>query len=203
MVEAFFYGMVLSLGLIIPLGVQNIFVFNQGITQRRYLHALPGALTAFACDFALIAAAVMGVSELVSHLPFLKEVLLITGGLFLIIMGWLTWNNHNSINMNKPPLTIKAQILFTLSVSLLNPHALLDTITVIGTNSLQFHSEEKYAFMLGCALLSLLWFLFLSLSGHLIKKTEVAGTVIPILNKVSAGIMWVIAWYLLENFWTG
>ena len=42
--------------------------------------------------------------------------------------------------------TIKRQIIFSMSVSLLNPHALLDTIGVIGTSSLQFSGHEKMVF---------------------------------------------------------
>lgn len=44
--NAFLYGVMLAFGLIIPLGVQNIFAFNQGATQRHFLHALPSVLAA-------------------------------------------------------------------------------------------------------------------------------------------------------------
>ena len=54
MVGAFSYGVLLAFGLIIPLGVQNVFIFNQGATQQHVWHALPSVLTAFVCDVILM-----------------------------------------------------------------------------------------------------------------------------------------------------
>ena len=54
MAEAFIHGFILSFGLILPLGVQNVFVFNQGALQKRFIHALPVVLTASLCDTLLI-----------------------------------------------------------------------------------------------------------------------------------------------------
>ena len=52
-------------------------------------------------------------------------------------MGFVIWrsNPSNDIKQRKQH-AIKKQILFAASVSLLNPHAILDTIGVIGTNSI-------------------------------------------------------------------
>lgn len=36
MLEAFIHGALLAFGLILPLGIQNIFIFNQGATQKRF-----------------------------------------------------------------------------------------------------------------------------------------------------------------------
>ena len=38
---ALFHGVILALGLILPLGVQNVFVFNQGATHKKFRNALP------------------------------------------------------------------------------------------------------------------------------------------------------------------
>ena len=53
----FFHGFFLALGLILPLGVQNIFIFNQGALQRTWFQALPSAITAACCDTLLIISA--------------------------------------------------------------------------------------------------------------------------------------------------
>jgi L-lysine exporter family protein LysE/ArgO len=66
---AFIHGFILALGLILPLGAQNVFVFQQGAAQPRFLRALPAALTAAVCDTALILLAVLGVSVVVFTIP--------------------------------------------------------------------------------------------------------------------------------------
>ena len=46
MTEAILHGIILAFGLIIPLGVQNVFVFNQGALQPKFSRALPVVITA-------------------------------------------------------------------------------------------------------------------------------------------------------------
>ena len=75
MIDAFFYGFILAFGLIIPLGVQNVFVFNQGAMHARFSFALPSILTAAVCDTFLILCAVLGVSVAVFEIPWLKTII--------------------------------------------------------------------------------------------------------------------------------
>src|SRR5688572_7524741 len=108
MIHAFLYGVLLAFGLIIPLGVQNIFIFNQGATQKHFLHAMPSVLTAGICDTLLILIAVMGISLVILTIPMLKTVVLTIGFIFLIYMGWVTWKNTPaSIHTAEKPFSTK------------------------------------------------------------------------------------------------
>lgn len=62
MLQVILHGVLLALGLILPLGAQNVFVFNQGANQKKLTHALPVILTAGFCDTFLIVVAILGVS---------------------------------------------------------------------------------------------------------------------------------------------
>ena len=197
MIHAFLYGVILAFGLIVPLGVQNIFVFNQGAAQKHFLHALPSILTASICDALLILCAVLGVSVVVLTIPWLKTLIFAFGFFFLIYMGWMTWRTKPAISQKQAtPLSAKNQILFSASVSLLNPHALLDTVGVIGTSSLNFIGGEKIAYTFACILVSASWFFTLSILGHFLHKLDTAGTWIRLINKGSALIIWGIAIYI-------
>ena len=77
---AFVHGFILALGLILPLGVQNLFVLQQGMQQLRFRRTLPAVMTAASCDTLLIAGAVSGVSLLLLELLILLR-LLRRGGL--------------------------------------------------------------------------------------------------------------------------
>ena len=50
MLQAILHGVLLAIGLILPLGAQNIFVFNQGANQTKFRRALPAIITAGLCD---------------------------------------------------------------------------------------------------------------------------------------------------------
>lgn len=206
MLNAFIYGVVLAFGLIIPLGVQNIFVFNQGATQRQLTHALPSVITASLCDTILIIIAVLGVSVIVLEIPWLKTAIFLIGFFFLLYMGWVTWRSKPAVALAGKPFSTKRQIGFALSVSLLNPHALLDSVAVIGTNSINFTGEAKFAFTLACVLVSWCWFFSLSVAGHYLNRFDKSGMGIKVVNKLSAFIIWGVAfyigWQLLMPLWS-
>ena len=199
MLEPFFHGFILALGLILPLGVQNVFVFNQGALQPRFVHALPVIITASLCDTLLILISVLGVSFLILGSFWIKMILIGAGCIFLIYMGWTTWNskpsNEGEASRNK--FSLKKQVLFAASVSLLNPHAIMDTVGVIGTSSLRYQGEDKVIFAFACILVSWLWFFGLSLMGRISGKVDKSGNFLLILNKISALVMWGAAVYLL------
>jgi len=197
MVHAFLYGFILALGLIIPLGVQNVFVFNQGACQRHFIYALPSVLTASLCDTFLIVIAVLGVSVVVLTIAWLKNIIFLIGFCFLLYMGWITWKNSpKNLQDNAKPYSAKRQIIFAASVSLLNPHALFDTVSVIGTNSLHFLGKERIIYTLACISISWLWFLGLAVAGHFLHRLDKSGLTIRIINKLSAFIIWGVAVYI-------
>ena len=195
---AVIHGIVLAFGLILPLGVQNVFVFNQGAIQPRFRRALPVIITASICDTILISLAVLGVSVIVLGVYWIKVTLLTVGVIFLVYMGYVTWKSKSSINnsSNGVALTSKKQIAFATSVSLLNPHAIMDTVGVIGTSSLSYSGMEKVSFTLACIIVSWIWFFSLALAGRQVGKLDKSGRFVMILNKVSALIMWGTAFYL-------
>lgn len=202
MIHAFLYGFILALGLIIPLGVQNIFVFNQGATQRHFIYAMPSVLTASLCDSLLIIIAVQGVSLAILAIPDLKTAILMIGFFFLMVMGYTTWLSQSNNNFNDiKPSSPKRQIGFALSVSLLNPHALIDTVGVIGTNSLHFIGETKWAYTSACIMVSCIWFFSLSIAGHFMRRLDRSGLGLNFINKISAIIIWSVALYLLYNLY--
>ncbi|WP_026566934.1 LysE/ArgO family amino acid transporter [Bacillus sp. UNC41MFS5] len=198
MISAAIHGFILAFGLILPLGVQNVFIFNQGAMQSRWFYVLPVVLTASICDTLLISLAVFGVSAVVLGVAWIKVTLLLFGILFLLYMGYSTWKSKpNAEKTTGDRFSPQKQIIFAASVSLLNPHAIMDTIGVIGTSSLSYSGSAKITFMVVCILVSWLWFFGLSIVGSLVGKVDSSGRFILILNKISALIMWGTAVYLM------
>ncbi|MBP1961552.1 LysE/ArgO family amino acid transporter [Paenibacillus aceris] len=201
MFQTVLHAVILGFGLILPVGVQNVFVFNQGASQRTYLGALPVILTASLCDTLLILAAVLGVSLIVLTFSWLQAALYGIGFLFLLYMGWALWKSKPSaVPSSQEQRQPKKQILFAASVSLLNPHAILDTVGVIGTNSLNYAGGEKWVFMLSIMCVSWLWFFGLAFAGRLVGKHDTSGKFIARLNKVSACLIWGVAAYMSLQF---
>ncbi|GGG07510.1 LysE/ArgO family amino acid transporter [Paenibacillus aceti] len=199
--QAFIHGAVLAFGLILPLGVQNIFVFTQGAEQPALRKALPAAITAAVSDTLLILLAVLGLSVIVGEVEWLRITLICGGIVFLGYMGYSLWRTKPEAghSPNRGGLSVKEQILFALSVSLLNPHAILDTIGVIGTSALRYTAADKLGFTAACILVSWCWFLALTIAGRLLKQLDGTGRILVIINKCSAVFVWLTAvWLLLD-----
>lgn len=197
--EAFLHGIILAFGLILPLGVQNVFVFSQGATQPSLLRALPAGVTAAICDTLLILLAVFGLSLIVLQFEWLRITLMTIGIIFLLYMGYSIWRSNPANTENSEALPIKKQILFALSVSLLNPHAILDTIGVIGTSALKYSGTEQIMFTVACVFISWLWFFGLTLTGASFKKLDGSGKLMRLFNKCSAIFIWATACYLASG----
>ena len=200
MSEAVIHGIILAFGLIIPLGVQNVFVFNQGASQPNIWRAAPVVLTASICDTLLILIAVQGVSLVLLTFSWLTTTLYMIGFFFLMYMGWVIWRSDpsNDVKQEKS-MPLKNQIIFAASVSLLNPHAILDTIGVIGTNSIQYIGSEKWAFTFATIIVSWIWFISLAFAGKFLKGFDSTGKTIIVLNKFSGLIIWGVALYMLKQ----
>ena len=198
MCYAFLHGFCLALGLILPLGVQNIFIFNQGATQPRFIYALPCILTAAICDTVLILLAALGVALIVLQIVWLKLAIFILGFVFLFYMGFVTWRaKPHSGKVNKLSLSAGRQIMFSASVSILNPHAVIDSITVIGSNSLSYSGFDKAMFAAACILVSWLWFFGIAYAGHKVHELDHEGLWLRRVNKFSALVIWSVAFYIL------
>jgi L-lysine exporter family protein LysE/ArgO len=201
---AYIHGFILALGLILPLGVQNFYVFTQGAVSDRFAQVMPIVITACLCDSLLILLAVFGVSLVVMSFVWMKFLLIIGGFVFLVYMGIMTWrtkiNNSQGQEVNAESKSIRRIVSYTLMISLLNPHAILDTIGVIGTSSLGYQGYYKFAFTAACLTVSWGWFFSLALVGRFVGLKDKSGRFISYLNKVSAVVMWAAAIYLIYVF---
>lgn len=163
-------GFALSAGLIVAIGAQNVFVLTQGARGHRpWLVA--GVCTA--CDGVLIAAGVGGVGALAAASPGVSGLLALAGAAFLLVYGLRAFKSAlggESLGLcdddARPPL--RAILLAAFGVSLLNPHALLDTVVLIGGLSSRLDAGGRLLFGLGAVTASACWFFSLSLGGRLL-----------------------------------
>jgi L-lysine exporter family protein LysE/ArgO len=167
---SFFTGLTFGLGLIIPIGAQNIFVFSQGLAVGMP-KALWSVLAAACCDTVLIVAGAAGASSLLSHVPGLQAGLLAGGTAFLLYLGIKSL--RAKVCPDDPtgiPVTSAKQVLSrTVSASLFNPHAIVDTIGVLGAAIATQSVTGRTAFAAGTISASWLWFLLLAIGAATLR----------------------------------
>ncbi len=199
MIFAALHGFVLALALILPIGMQNGFIISQGALHKRWIDALPTVVTAAVCDTILVGLAVVGVSAAALHIGWLRYVFGLIGIVFQLYIGWTTWRNSSQVQQdeNASAWSPNRQIKFASSVSLLNPHALIDTLAVIGGSALMYTSwSDKFAFGIACAAVSWIWFFILVIMGHFAGRAAMKKSSLGLINRISAVMMCGSAIYL-------
>lgn len=199
MLTAFLHGFILSAGLILPPGAQNVFLINQGANHKKFTHALPAVITAGLSDTLLIILSVAGVSLIILSVPALQLGMYIIGFLFLTYMAISLWFSKPDTAEAPLKLTPYKQIAYALSVSLLNPQAILDTAGIIGTNSTAYTGSPLVVFTLSCIAVSWLAFIILVLFGRIIGNFDSKGKITVYINKFSAVVIFIIACVLFIN----
>ncbi|MFA6038509.1 MAG: LysE family transporter [Legionellales bacterium] len=201
MLISFTQGIFLALALILPFGPQNIFLFNIGAMYPRYSQALPALITAALADTALILLAVLGVSVFLLEFPMIKDILVIAGIIFLLYIGWSIWKSPPPKLQNDTMAVwpVKKQITLAASFSLLNPHAFIDTIAVIGVTSFTYDGMERAVFTFACILVSWIWFFGLAFVGRKVLRAN--AKFYYLFNRISAVLIWGSAGLLFsQNF---
>lgn len=155
----YFNGLALGFSLIMALGPQNVFLIRQGVARS---HAILSATICFICDLVLVSASVTGLREVLTLYPSFQQWMMGFGVLFLLYYGSQAITKSffkkttQSGQAKELPSRFKI-VLLALGFSLLNPHAIIDSLVIIGSGSSQF-PEHEYAFLMGVITSSLLWF---------------------------------------------
>lgn len=160
--EVFLEGMLIQASLIFALGPQNLYVLESGLKRR---HHLSVSFACFFCDFLLIMAGVIGAATIFNEFPQIKIIVGVIGVGFLILYGFgkLTHENSDILFNESKTSGLKVAILNAVTFSILNPHAYLDGIVLIGGYSSKYPELNlRLALGLGASTFSLIWFLALS-----------------------------------------
>jgi L-lysine exporter family protein LysE/ArgO len=192
-------GLLVALGLIMAIGAQNAFVLAQSLRRE---HHLAAAALCVICDALLISAGVFGLAILLTQSPLLLGVARWGGIAFLLgyaIMALRRALQGESLrgNSQAAPRSLRAVLLTTLAVTLLNPHVYLDTVLLIG--SIGSQQTEPAAFTAGAASASLLWFASLALGAAWLAPWLARPLTWRVLDVLVAMMMLSVAGQLLLN----
>lgn len=200
MITPFIQGLGTGGGLIVAIGAQNSFVLSQGIRGN---HHVIIALICIFCDALFITAGVAGFGAAVSTNPIISRWVSWGGAGFLLFYGWGAFRSAvrgGSLEVSDRTLqSLKAVVIATLAVTLLNPHFYLDTVILLGGVSSRFHGENRLFFWAGAVAASTVWFLCLSLGGRMLAPLFQRQISWRILDSLVCLIMWSIAVSLIRH----
>lgn len=190
-------GFIASGCLIIAIGAQNAFVLKQSLRRHHIL------LTALICSFidaGLIIFGVLGMGQIIAAYPGFIEFTKYFASIFLFIYGIIAFKSAFKIkkiariSSDEVALpAIKKTVLLLLALSLLNPHAYLDTVILLGSIASEYAAEKKLYFCLGAIGASFSWFFAISYGARLLSPLFQEERSWKFIDGFTGLVMWGIA----------
>ena len=168
---SYIQGLLLGFSLIVAIGAQNLFVFNQGLIGK---YVMIVCLFCSLSDALLILIGYSGLYLIIENNVILQNFIILIGFLWLLGYGVLKireglyFNQESNLDIqisHTNNRNLYKTILAISGITWLNPHVYLDTVFLIGSISNSVQSEKQFSFLLGAISSSFLFFFFLGYMG--------------------------------------
>lgn len=191
-------GFSTSASLIVAIGAQNAFVIRQGLQRH---HLLPTALVCSLLDAALISLGTLGFGQLITAYPLFVQLSKYFAVLFLFVYGVISlrsaFKRKSLCSEAVKKVSLKKTLIILLALALLNPHAYLDTVVLLGAIASQQPLYEQPYFAIGAISASFVWFFALTYCSRLFTPLLAKPTSWKIIDILTALTMWGIGATLL------
>ena len=192
-------GLLLGLSYCAPIGMQNLFVIDTALTQRRgRLYAIIFIVVFF--DVTLGLACFLGAGALMEALPWLQKIILGVGSLLVIYIGIGLVRSRASLDGGRDvnvPLWRAAATACV--VTWCNPQALIDGTMMLGAARATLPAHTDAFFIGGFASASVLWFTFLGTAVSLLGS-RINEKILTVINKVCGAFIIFYGCKLLYSF---
>ena len=166
----FLQGLTMGLAYVAPIGMQNLFVINSALTNKRK-RALLTALIVIFFDITLSLACFFGIGTIMQKFKWLQMVILCVGSLIVIYIGIsLLRAKTQGLEKDQPTMSIKKTISSACVVTWFNPQAIIDGTMMLGAFHVTLAAGQETPFITGVACASFSWFIGLTFLISLISS---------------------------------
>ena len=191
-------GLTMGLAYVAPIGLQNLFVINSALTQKRSRVYLTALIVIF-WDISLGVACFLGAGALMQALPWLQKVILGIGSLIVIWIGIGLLRAKASMEGGRDVNVPIWKVISTACVvTWFNPQAIIDGTMMLGAFRASLPAGSDLFFICGFASASVLWFLGISTIISLFSA-KFNDKLLNIINKVCGAV---IIFYGLKLAWS-
>ncbi len=194
--EFYLQGLTIGLAYVAPIGLQNLFVINSALTQKRGRAYLTALIVTF-FDVTLMLACFFGVGALMERFRWLQLAILLVGSVIVCWIGIGLLRSKATLdtsraNVDLPILKLAGKACV---VTWFNPHALIDGTMIFGA----FHDSLPAGFVLGAGSASVLWFFGVTTLISLFSA-KFSDKVLRVINIVCGCVIIFYGLKLMYNF---
>ena len=193
-------GFITGLSLILALGIQNIFVIEQGL-KKNYIF-----IVCLICSLSDLLLIFFGIfifdyfkNLLIPEINFFLNLLLL---IFLIHYIWLKTKKeffYKKISFKGKKYDFTTTVAKTFVITYLNPHVYSDTVFFLGNFSKNFTLNEKVFFAIGASLSSGLFFFTLGYLSKFLSNYLQSDKVWKLINISIILFMSLLSTYVFSN----
>lgn len=197
--NVYLQGLTMGLAYVAPIGLQNLFVINSALTQKRSRVYLTALIVIF-WDISLGVSCFLGAGALMQALPWLQKVILCVGSLIVVWIGIGLLRSRASLeggrDVNVPVWKL---VTSAFVVTWLNPQAIIDGTMMLGAFRATLPAGGDVSFICGFGSASILWFFTVSTVVSILGS-KFNEKVLNIINKVCGAVIIFYGCKLLYSF---
>lgn len=190
-------GMMIGFAFVAPIGMQNLYVFNNALTNS-FRRSLVYVLFVWIADSLFSLAAFFGMGAIISSVTWLRLLVMLVGGLIVIWIGWGILRSADGVQLNahQNKLPVKQAFMTAFIVSWANPQALIDGSLLLGALRGTLAKDAVWPFIIGVIMATFIWFNTITILMNLLKE-RLPKKVLVWVNIISGLIVLIYGAYLL------
>lgn len=162
-------GLMIGFAYVAPIGVQNLFVINTALTQRKQRVYLTALIVMF-FDVTLSIGCFFGIGAVMSASKWLEFIVLWIGSLIVLYIGFSIFKSKAGMSTEtNVDIPIMKVVTTACVVTWLNPQALIDGTMLLGAFKASIPSEYGLLFIASVCTAQALWWLGISTIFSLFK----------------------------------
>lgn len=198
--EFYLQGLTIGLAYVAPIGLQNLFVINSALTQKRGRAYLTALIVTF-FDVTLMLACFFGVGALMERFRWLQLAILLVGSVIVCWIGIGLLRSKATLdtsraNVDLPILKLAGKACV---VTWFNPQALIDGTMLFGAFHASLPAGLEVPFVLGAGSASVLWFFGVTTLISLFSA-KFSDKVLRVINIVCGCVIIFYGLKLMYNF---
>lgn len=153
----FLEGFLMGFAYIAPIGMENLFLIDTALTQKRRRVWLT-VLIVLIFDVSLSLACFFGIGVLMEKSKILEMIVLLVGSIIVAYIGIGLFRQTTSKEKQNVDIPILKIITTAFIVTWFNPQAIIDGTMMLGAFKATLSQVDSYTFILGVNIASCVWF---------------------------------------------
>lgn len=190
-------GILVGFAFVAPIGMQNIYIFNNALSNKMSKALLYNFLVWF-CDALFSFAAFYGIGALISANEIVKIIVMLVGGALTSYIGFniIRSAKQTAIGSDSKKQTLKQALMTALIVSWGNPQAMIDGTMMLGASRATLTFEQSILFITGVVTASFIWDHGITIGFNLLRD-KLPKKFLLAINLISGIIVAIYGLYLI------